>query len=110
MENMSYEEDAKVRHFTWQSGPKRVQIALPYSQKKPRISRRYGANDSRRDYRFVLSTLLPMTPPRIAPATPPITAPLTLSRLVTAPRTAPVAAPIAASRLVCLTTVCCRAG
>src|SRR3954465_5687511 len=57
-------------------------------------------------YGFVdLSTLLPITPPRIAPAAPPMIAPFTLFLLVTAPIRAPAPAPIAASRLVCLTTV-----
>jgi hypothetical protein len=51
---------------------------------------------------FFTSTLLPITPPRIAPAAPPITAPFTLSLLVTAPMMAPAPAPIAASRLVFL--------
>src|ERR1043166_1103605 len=55
-----------------------------------------------------MSTLLPMTPPRIAPAAAPINPPFTLSRLATAPITAPVAAPIAASRVVCFTA--CGAG
>jgi hypothetical protein len=54
---------------------------------------------------FVLSTLLPITPPMIAPAAPPTTAPFTLSLLVVAPMTAPAAAPIAASRAPCLTVV-----
>ena len=60
-------------------------------------------------YFFVLSTLLPITPPRIAPAAPPIIAPFTL-RPATAPITAPAPAPIAASRLVCLTTTGAGAG
>src|SRR5690349_270929 len=61
-----------------------------------------------RPYGFVvvfLSTLFPITPPRIAPAAPPITAPFTLSLLVAAPMIAPAAPPIAASRLVCFSTV-----
>jgi hypothetical protein len=53
-----------------------------------------------------MSTLLPITPPRMAPAAAPINPPFTLSRLLTAPITAPVAAPIAASRVVCFTTGC----
>ncbi len=61
-------------------------------------------------YFFVLSTLLPMMPPRIAPAAPPMIAPFTLSLLVTAPITAPAPAPIAASRLVCLTSTGAGAG
>jgi hypothetical protein len=61
-------------------------------------------------YFFVLSTLLPMMPPRIAPAAPPMIAPFTLFLLVTAPITAPAPAPIAASRLVCLTTTGAGAG
>src|SRR5258707_4939979 len=61
-------------------------------------------------YFFVLSTLLPITPPRIAPAAPPMMAPFTLFLLVTAPITAPAPAPIAASRLVCFTTVGWGAG
>lgn len=58
----------------------------------------------------VLSTLLPMIPPRIAPAAPPMIAPFTLFLLVTAPITAPAPAPMAASRFVCFTTVGCGAG
>src|SRR6476661_8095800 len=54
---------------------------------------------------FLTSTLLPITPPRMAPAAPPITAPFTLFLLVTAPMTAPAPAPIAASRLVFFCTV-----
>src|SRR5207247_2408193 len=53
---------------------------------------------------FFLSTLLPITPPRIPPTAAPITPPLTLLRLVVAPMIAPAAAPIAASRWVCFTT------
>src|SRR5258708_10692285 len=59
-----------------------------------------------RQFGRLTSTLLPMTPPRMAPAAAPISPPFTLSRLLTAPITAPVAAPIAASRLVCFTTGC----
>src|SRR6266480_4707873 len=55
-------------------------------------------------FRF-LSTLLPITPPRIPPTAAPIKPPLTLFRLVAAPITAPAAAPMAASRFVFLTTV-----
>src|ERR1043165_8758480 len=54
---------------------------------------------------FLMSTLLPITPPRIPPATAPITPPFTLLRLVVAPMIAPAAAPMAASRWVCLTVV-----
>ena len=61
-------------------------------------------------YFFVLSTLLPITPPRIAPAAPPMIAPFTLFLLVTAPITAPAPAPMAASRLVCFTTTGAGAG
>ena len=49
---------------------------------------------------FLMSTLLPITPPRIPPAAAPMTPPLTLLRLVVAPRMAPAAAPMAASRFV----------
>src|SRR5579884_2052660 len=54
---------------------------------------------------LVLSTLFPITPPRMPPTAAPIKPPFTLLRLVVAPRTAPAAAPIAASRWVCFTTV-----
>src|SRR5215212_10095544 len=47
-----------------------------------------------------MSTLLPITPPRMPPAAAPITPPFSLSLLVAAPMTAPAAAPIAASRFV----------
>ena len=47
-----------------------------------------------------MSTLLPITPPRMPPAAAPMMPPLTLSLLVVAPMMAPAAAPIAASRLV----------
>src|SRR5437763_5090341 len=47
-----------------------------------------------------MSTLFPITPPRIPPAAAPMIPPFTLSRLVVAPMIAPAAAPIAASRLV----------
>src|SRR5205814_3924214 len=53
---------------------------------------------------FCLSTLLPITPPRMPPTAAPIRPPFTLLRLVVAPITAPAAAPMAASRCVCLTT------
>src|SRR5258705_1615567 len=54
-----------------------------------------------------MSTLFPITPPRIPPAAAPMMPPFTLSRLVVAPMIAPAAAPIAASRLVFfLVTVC----
>lgn len=49
---------------------------------------------------FFTSTLLPITPPRMAPAAPPITAPFTLSRLVAAPIAAPATPPMMASRFV----------
>src|ERR1051325_7480422 len=54
---------------------------------------------------FFLSTLLPITPPRMPPTAAPIKPPFTLLRLVAAPMTAPAAAPMAASRLVFFTTV-----
>src|SRR5262245_16358156 len=52
----------------------------------------------------VLSTLFPMTAPRIPPTAAPMTPPFTLFLLVPAPMIAPAAAPMAASRLVCFTT------
>ena len=52
---------------------------------------------------FFLSTLFPITPPRIPPTAAPMMPPLTLLRLVVAPMTAPAAAPMAASRCVCFT-------
>src|SRR4051812_48724941 len=63
---------------------------------------RFAQNDS--DYGtvfFFLSTLLPITPPRIPPTAAPMRPPFTLFLLVTAPITAPAPAPIAASRCVC---------
>ena len=54
---------------------------------------------------FWISTLLPITAPRIPPTPAPIKPPFTLSRLVVAPMIAPAAAPIAASRAVCFTVV-----
>src|ERR1700730_18224509 len=74
-----------------------------------RAGRRKQRSRAGRLYFFVLSTLLPITPPRIAPAAPPIIAPFTLGP-ATAPITAPAPAPIAASRLVCFTTCGCGAG
>src|SRR6185295_7052498 len=62
-----------------------------------RVTRRYGF--------FFLSTLFPITPPRIPPTAAPMSPPFTLFRLVVAPMTAPAAAPIAASRCVCFSTV-----
>src|SRR5215207_7224754 len=47
-----------------------------------------------------MSTLLPITPPRMPPAAAPMMPPFSLSLLVAAPMTAPAAAPIAASRFV----------
>src|SRR4029079_12322860 len=52
-----------------------------------------------------MSTLLPITPPRIPPTAAPMRPPFTLFRLVVAPMTAPAAAPIAASRCVFFSTV-----
>lgn len=52
---------------------------------------------------FCTSTLLPITPPRMAPAAPPMTAPFTLSRLVAAPMAAPATPPMMASRFVFFT-------
>src|SRR5262245_4944001 len=52
----------------------------------------------------VLSTLFPMTAPRIPPTAAPMTPPFTLFLLVPAPMIAPAAAPMAASRFVCFTT------
>src|SRR5674476_203377 len=49
---------------------------------------------------FLISTLLPMMPPRIPPAAAPMMPPFTLFPLVVAPMTAPATAPMAASRLV----------
>src|ERR1700738_4479542 len=93
-------------------GDASVQLRLPLQTKKERPARWFvrSAPEARAgsSYFFVLSTLLPMMPPRIAPAAPPMIAPFTLSLLLTAPITAPAPAPIAASRLVCLTS--CGAG
>src|ERR1700680_908334 len=90
-------------HCAWRTGKK----------KAPRTVLRAGHQKQRsragRLYFFVLSTLLPITPPRIAPAAPPMIAPFTLWP-ATAPITAPAPAPIAASRLVCLTTTGAGAG
>src|SRR5215211_2282792 len=47
-----------------------------------------------------MSTLLPITPPRMPPAAAPMMPPLSLSLLAAAPTIAPAAAPIAASRFV----------